>query len=134
MGVLRDCGSRMDSRRGTSGVAHGLASANLALAFAVELGAFAAFSVWGASSFDGALAVLAAVVAPMAAVALWGVFAAPRSSHRLRPAPRFGFQFVIFGLAVVALIAIDHPLAASIFGGAAAINAICGLALGQWEK
>jgi hypothetical protein len=62
-------------------------SANLAVKFLLELAAFAAFAYWGAVTWTGAAAVVAAIAAPAVAVAVWGVFAAPRYCPRGR-APR----------------------------------------------
>lgn len=95
---------------------------NPALAFVLELAAFAAFAIWGASSFEGVAAILAAVMAPAAAIALWAVFAAPRSARRLPPAQRLPFQLVVFGLAAAALATSGHPVAALVLGVLAAIN------------
>jgi hypothetical protein len=108
--------------------------ANLVVAFALELGAFAAFAYWGAESFDGVLAILAAVLAPSSAIVLWAVFGAPKSSRRLPPAQRLPFEFVIFGLAVVALVAVDRPLLGLTFGAVAIVSVLLGVRLGQWNE
>jgi ABC-type spermidine/putrescine transport system permease subunit II len=64
--------------------------ANLAVKFLLELAAFAAFAYWGAETGTGATAVVLAILAPAAAVAIWSVFAAPRSS-RWPPGPRWSW-------------------------------------------
>jgi hypothetical protein len=85
---------------------------SLALKFVVELAAFAAFAYWGASAGSGATAVLLAIAAPGVAIALWALFAAPRSERRLPTAARVPFELAVFGLAVVALLAAGAPVAA----------------------
>jgi hypothetical protein len=80
---------------------------SLALKFALELAAFAAFAYWGAS-----VNIAVAIAAPALAIVLWGIFAAPRSNRRLPLAPRVGFEASVFALAVVALLVAGAPIAA----------------------
>ena len=77
--------------------------ANLALKFLLELAAIAALAYWGASVGTGAVSVAVAIAAPLAAILLWGRFAAPRSRQRLPARTRVPFELAIFGLAAVAL-------------------------------
>jgi hypothetical protein len=106
---------------------------SLALMFVVELAAFAAFAYWGASVGSGAVAVLLAIAAPALAIALWAVFAAPKSARRLPTATRVPFELAVFGLAVVALVAAGALTAAI----ALAVLAVTSTALlarfDQWE-
>jgi hypothetical protein len=106
---------------------------SLALKFVVELAAFAAFAYWGASVGSGAVAVLLAIAAPALAIALWAVFAAPKSARRLPTATRVPFELAVFGLAVVALVAAGALTAAI----ALAVLAVTSTALlarfDQWE-
>lgn len=110
-----------------------LQAANLALKFLLELAAFAAFAFWGASVGAGVLPVLLAIAAPAAAIALWAVFAAPKSPRRLPLGARVPFELGIFALAALALLAAGAPLAAAIFAGAATLNAALLALLGQLE-
>jgi len=104
---------------------------NLGVKFLLELAAFAAFAVWGASVGHGGVSV--AVAAPLLAIALWGRFAAPKSERRLALRPRLAFEGAVFGLAVLALLAAGHPGAALVFGVIAVVNAVLLAALGQLE-
>jgi hypothetical protein len=60
-----------------------------------------------------------AIAAPGVAIALWALFAAPRSERRLPTAARVPFELSVFGLAVVALLAAGAPVAAVVLGMAA---------------
>jgi hypothetical protein len=110
-----------------------LRAANLALKFLLELGAIAAFAYWGANSGDGALWVVLAIVAPVAAIVLWGVFAAPRSEHRLAPTARIAFELSVFALAAVALLAAGSQVAAIAFAVAVVVNAVLLTYFDQWD-
>ena len=106
---------------------------NLGVKFLLELAAFAAFAVWGASVGHGGVSVVVAVTAPLLAIALWGRLAAPKSERRLALRPRLAFEGAVFGLAVLALLAAGHPGAALVFGVIAVVNAVLLAALGQLE-
>ncbi len=107
--------------------------ANLAVKFLLELAAFASFAVWGATVGHGLVSVAAAVAAPAVAIVLWGRFAAPKSGHRLALRPRQVFEGAVFGLAVLALLAAGHPVAAIALGAIAVVNALLLATLGQLE-
>ncbi len=108
--------------------------ANLAVKFLLELAAFAAFAYWGAETGTGATAVVLAILAPAAAVAIWSVFAAPRSSRRLPLAARAPLELGVFALAVVALAVAGSAVLAIAFGVVAALNAILLTVFRQWEQ
>lgn len=95
---------------------------SLALAFLLELAAFAAFAYWGASVGSGAVSVVLAIAAPALAIALWAVFGAPRSSRRLPTGPRVVFELSVFGLAAVALLAAGAPVLALVMALATATS------------
>jgi hypothetical protein len=90
---------------------------SLALKFLLELAAFAAFAYWGAG-----VNIAVAIAAPVVAIILWGVFAAPRSERRLPTAPRVVFEASVFALAVIALLAADAPIAALVLAILAAMS------------
>jgi Protein of unknown function (DUF2568) len=106
-----------------------MAAANLALKFLLELAAFAALAVWGAS-----VSVLLAIAAPAAAIVLWGIFAAPKSARRLPDRARIPFELAVFALAAVALAAAASVALAVVFGVLVVINAVLLTTLGQWEQ
>jgi Protein of unknown function (DUF2568) len=107
-------------------------SANLAVKFLLELAAFAAFAYWGAATWTGAVSIVAAIAAPALAVAVWSVYAAPRSPRRLRLAARAPLELAVFGLAVAALAVTGAIVLAIVFGVVAAVNAALLLLFGQW--
>jgi hypothetical protein len=111
-----------------------LRGANLAVKFILELAAIAAFAYWGAS-LDGVLvSVIVAIAAPASAIVLWGLFAAPRASRRLPTWARVPFELGVFALAAAALVAVDWPAAAIVFGAVAILNAVLLTGLDQWER
>lgn len=107
--------------------------ANLILKFLLELAAFAALAFWGASTGDGAGSVALAILAPSAAIAAWGLYAAPRSPRRLPAASRIPFELAIFALAVAALVVAGEPDAAEVLGLLVVVNAALLTILDQWE-
>jgi hypothetical protein len=109
-------------------------SANLAVKFLLELAAFAALAYWGAQTGTGATAVVLAIVAPAAAIAVWSVFAAPRSKRRLPLSARAPLELGVFALAAVALAAAGGAVLAIIFAVVAILNAILLTAFRQWGE
>jgi hypothetical protein len=110
-----------------------LNAANLALKFLLELAAFAALAWWGATVGSGVVSVLVAVAAPLAAVVLWGLFAAPRASRRLSLRSRVPLELGILVLAALALGAVAGALAGLLLGALVALNAVLLTAFRQWE-
>lgn len=106
---------------------------NLALKFLLELGALAAFGLWGAWVADGAVAVLLAIGLPVAVAVLWGVFAAPRARRRLPLRLRAPFELGVFAVAAAALWPAESAAVAVAFAAIAAGNALLLTAFGQWE-
>jgi len=97
--------------------------ANAVLRFALELCMLAAFAYWGSRSTGSTAANAAiAIAAPLAAVAVWGRFMAPRSQHRLPEPRRIPLEIVLFGLATAALAVAGEPGLAIAFGFTAAVN------------
>jgi hypothetical protein len=97
--------------------------ANAVLRFALELCMLAAFAYWGSRATGSTAAnVVVAIAAPLAAVAVWGRFMAPRSPHRLPEPRRIPLEIVLFGLATAALAAAGEPGFAIAFGVTAAVN------------
>jgi len=67
--------------------------------------------------------VVLAVAAPTVAAVLWGVFAAPRAPVRI-PALALLVKLVVFGGAVVALLATGHPWWAAVLAVAALLSSL----------
>jgi hypothetical protein len=110
-----------------------LRALSLGLKFLLELAAFAAFAYWGATTADGVVAVVPAIVAPSVAIALWALFAAPRSGRRLATAPRIVLELVVFALAVVALFAAGARTAAIVMAVLVVTSTVLLSVLDQWE-
>jgi Protein of unknown function (DUF2568) len=97
--------------------------ANATLRFLLELCMLAAFAFWGSHSTGSTAAnVAVAIAAPLAAIAVWGVFMAPRSKNRLPEDRRIPLEVVLFGLATAALADAGEPGLATAFGVTAAVN------------
>jgi len=94
------------------------------VAFLAELAALAAFAVWG-WSVEGSTGwrLLLAVAAPAAAAVVWGVFAAPRARVQV-PALALLVKVLVFGAAVLALLAMDHPWLAIVLAAAALLSSL----------
>jgi hypothetical protein len=101
---------------------------SLALKFLLELAAFAALAYWGAQT-----SVLLAIAAPALAIGLWAVFAAPRSARRLPTRPRIRFELAVFGVAVLALVAVGAPVAAVVLAVLVVLSTALLTRFDQWE-
>jgi uncharacterized protein DUF2568 len=99
---------------------------NEALQFVLELCMLAALAVWGAT-----VNVAVAIAAPLAAVAVWGVWLAPRSERRLPASTRIPLQVVLFALAAAALAGSRHTAAATAFGIVAAVSTALAVLWGE---
>lgn len=103
---------------------------NALLAFAVEMVALAGCGLWGWSLFASPRrAAVAALVAAALFAALWGVFAAPKSSRRLRRPWLAPFKAAMFAGGAVALAAAGTPAAGLGLGLAGALQIGLALAL-----
>ena len=109
-----------------------LRSANLALKFALEVFALGAFAYWGATVTSGVWAIVLAIAAPLAAGVLWGRFAAPRASRRLRLHLRVPFELAVFTLAALSLLTASTPVALA-FALLVIANSLLLTLFGQWE-
>jgi hypothetical protein len=98
----------------------------------LELAALAALGYWGSRTGDGvAINVVLAIAAPLAAAAVWGTFAAPRSAQRLRIGPRLVVELAVFAAAAGALAAAGQPTLAVVLAGLAAVVETLTLILGD---
>lgn len=68
---------------------------------------------------------------PLTAVVLWGIFAAPRSVHRLETPYRSMFALTLFGLTALLLHRAGYPRLAIAFGLIALASELLALALKQ---
>ncbi len=100
----------------------GIKDANLGLRFLLELCALAALAYWGSQTGPPAVSVVLAIGAPLAGAGLWGVFAAPKSRHRLRGSRRLVVEIPFFGAAAAGLAATGQWLLAAIFAAAVVLS------------
>ena len=90
------------------GPATALRGALLALLFVIEVVGLVAVA-WWAVSLGGVVGVLVAVAAVCAMAGLWGLFAAPKASHRLRGPVLAVFMLAWFAVGGLCLAAVGHP-------------------------
>ncbi|MCZ2095639.1 MAG: YrdB family protein [Anaerolineae bacterium] len=80
---------------------------------------------WGFNTGDSTLVhVVLGIGVPVLAVALWGIFAAPKSSRRLQGGVLWAFKVVFFALASVALVAVAQSTVGIALGVIAAVNLV----------
>ncbi|MBE9499722.1 MULTISPECIES: YrdB family protein [unclassified Streptomyces] len=100
---------------GSGGVLDGRGwyTANEVLAFLLELAALACLSWWGFTVGGPAvLRVLLGIGAPLMAVVLWALFAAPRARLRPRLPAVLAVKALVLGGGAAALYGVGHPVAA----------------------
>lgn len=98
---------------------------NLALRFALELAALAAFAAYGLHAIHGPARFALAAALVLAAAAVWGRWAAPASRHRLTDPARLVVEVGFFTAAGVALAATNG----SVFGAALTVAAVANAGL-----
>lgn len=100
-----------------------LKTINLALAFLLELAMLASIGYWAYLQGKSPLIKWSlAVVLPVLAMILWGIFAAPKSQYRLDFNARIIFELVMFSLAAFLLYKADHPTLALCFAALAVFS------------
>lgn len=84
---------------------------NMGLRFVLELAALAGLAYWG-FTLDRSLLwrILLGVGTPLLAAVVWGTFVSPKARIPLREPGRFAVEVVVFGAAVVALVAAGRPV------------------------
>ncbi|WP_406093246.1 YrdB family protein [Streptomyces sp. NBC_01013] len=98
-------------------------AANEGLAFLVELAALACLFWWGFSLGDGlAVPLLLGTGVLAIAIALWGLFAAPRARIRLPLAGVLVIKAVVLGGGAFALYGVGHPVAAAVLAVVVVVN------------
>ncbi|MET7366651.1 YrdB family protein [Streptomyces sp. NPDC005566] len=101
-------------------------AANEVLAFVLELVAIGALARWGFTAVDGwATTLLLGLGTPAAAVALWGLFAAPRARIRLPLPGVLAVKTLVLGGAAAAVFGTGHPVAAVVLAVVMAVNTGC---------
>jgi hypothetical protein len=97
--------------------------ANLALRFGLELAVLAVLGAWGlhAGGSWGEKAALA-LAAPALAALGWGLFVSPKARVKVHPAGAILVEAAVFGVAMLALMAMDRPLLATALGVLAVVS------------
>ena len=108
-----------------------VASANLALRFALEVGALAAlaYAGWRVPRRRGVQIGLT-VGAPVLAAVIWSVLVAPGSESRLADPWRLIPEFLVFGSAAAGLALAQHPRLGAAFAVLAVLNSVLDRAFG----
>jgi Protein of unknown function (DUF2568) len=79
----------------------------LAVRFALEIGALVSLGYWGfATGGNLVVELVLGLGVPLLAAVLWGLFVSPKAKYG-SPITRGFFEFVVFGAAVAALLAVD---------------------------
>ena len=99
-----------------------LKTVNLGVRFLLELCALAALAYWGSQTGPLAVSIVLAIAAPLAGAVLWGVFAAPKSRHRLPGRRRLLVEIPFFGAAAAGLAATGQWPLAAIFAGVVVLS------------
>lgn len=109
---------------------------NLAVRFLLELAALAALGTWGFHMLQGPLRFVIAVIIPVAAAAVWGVFRIPGDPG---PAPvatagplRLAIEIAYFALACLGLAAAGFTKLAWILGGLVLLHYIVSFDRVRW--
>jgi hypothetical protein len=102
---------------------------NLGLRFILEILALFAFGIWGWKQADGWLSIVLAILLPLVAATIWGVFAVPddpgRSGKTVVPTAgwvRLILELGFFGSAVWAFYDCGYHTIATIFGAVVVIH------------
>jgi Protein of unknown function (DUF2568) len=97
----------------------------LTLRFLTELALLAVLAAAGAQASTGlGWRVLLAILAPVAAMIVWGLAIGPRAPRRLGDPLRFGVEVVLFGVAAASLALTGPVLVAVVFAVVAVAVAI----------
>jgi Protein of unknown function (DUF2568) len=100
-----------------------LHAANEGLAFLLELVMLAGLAWWGSQAVSGiAGRVALAILTPLAAVVIWGLFAAPRARIRLPLPGVLAVKAVVFAGATIAVYSMGQHALAIAFAVVAAVN------------
>ena len=102
-----------------------LRSINVAVRFLLELCMLAIFSYWGFRTGDRTLTkMLLGIGSPILFAAIWGLFLAPKSAHRLPDPWLLLLELVLFALATLALYDTGQVALTVAFGAIYLLNKI----------
>lgn len=105
---------------------------NQTVYFLLELSMLGSFGYAGFHSSQHSYGkYLLAIGLPLIAAILWGIFAAPRSAHRLEPVYRSLFALTLFGISFFLLYRTGQPRLAIILGITALLSVVTALVIKQ---
>ena len=102
----------------------GLRGVTLTVRFLCGLGMLVALAYWGTRTGEGVWAIVLAVAAPLAAASVWWAFVAPKARWPVPLGARVAIEFVLFGIATVALWSAGAPIPAAVLGVLAATTSV----------
>ncbi|MEU8798100.1 YrdB family protein [Spirillospora sp. NPDC048819] len=96
---------------------------NEGLAFLLEMAAFAALAWWGFTTGGNVLVnIVLGIGTPVAAMFLWGMFAAPKAKFKVALPFVMLVKAVVFGAGALAFHGVGHPTLAIAFAVVALVN------------
>ncbi|NVI86377.1 YrdB family protein [Actinomadura sp. BRA 177] len=96
---------------------------NEGLAFLLEVVAIVALAWWGFTIGDNVLLhIVLGVGTPVAAMVLWGLFAAPRARFKVALPLVLLVKAVVFGAGALAFYGVGHPTVAIVFAVVVVLN------------
>ena len=96
---------------------------NLGVRFLLEIAMLVALGwVGGEIGSSWVIRVGLAIVLPLVAAVVWGMFIAPKASRRLADPAKLLVELVLFSAACVGLAAVGHPWLAAAFAIVLAVN------------
>ena len=92
--------------------------------FVVELGGLAASAYWGWEATSGVGQLYLAIAAPLAFLAVWGLFIAPRARVQVSKTVALAIELVLLGLVAVALAAAGPVWLGVAYGAVALVSGL----------
>jgi len=106
-------------------------AANDVLRFTLELVALAGLAIWGWRTGPTGVNVVLAILAPLAAAALWGAFVAPKARRHPRDPWRLLLEATVFGAGTLAFAAAGLERVALVVGALVVLHLAATFPLGQ---
>ncbi|ALR99951.1 hypothetical protein ATZ33_00705 [Enterococcus silesiacus] len=98
-------------------------NSNIAIAFLLEIFAIFILGYWGFTlQSNKIIRVTVGLLAPVSIIAIWSIWCAPSSRHRLEGLWLVGLKCLLFGIMVCCLLSMNQPFAAIFFGVMVIIN------------
>lgn len=92
--------------------------------FALEVFALVSLCTWGFAAWPFAWNIVAGIVAPAVAIALWALFRSPRSMLSVDAFVKAVVEVVVMGGAALVWLALGQPIITVIFAGVATVSGL----------